>query len=328
MTTIRQKLDKIANTGIAVLIQGESGTGKEVIANYIHQRSLWSSGDFVKVNCPAIPDSLVESELFGYERGAFTGAFNAKPGRVEVADRGTLFLDEISEIGLPLQAKLLQLLQDGRFCPIGGQQDKQVDVRVICATNHNLAKEVEEGRFRRDLYYRINVVCIDLPPLRNRLADLPVLVDYFLQQHSLRYGCSHQPLSPSTMALLKAHHWPGNIRELENLTKRIAVFGPDDSVVNQFQDQSTSLDLQDRVLAGERIPLKEILRQTAKDLELKIILNTLRANLGNRRQTARTLDISYRALLYKLKAAGMNGEGRAHALKEPGNGLDDISSIL
>jgi two-component system, NtrC family, response regulator AtoC len=329
MAIVRQKLEKIADTGIPVLIQGESGTGKEVIANYLHQNSVWSSGRFVKVNCPAIPDTLVESELFGYERGAFTGAVNTKPGRVEAAERGTLFLDEISEIGFSLQSKLLQLLQDGRFCPIGGQQDKQVDVRVVCATNHNLAQEVEAGRFRQDLYYRINVVCITLPPLRDRLSDLPVLVDYFLQQHSIRYGLPLRSLSPATMALLSSHHWPGNIRELENLTKRLTVFGPEDLVSNELHGGPiVHSDIQSLIPTGERISLKKITRQAVKDLEMKIIVNILRANHGNRRRTARALEISYRALLYKLKDAGIDGQIEDERAPSVADRLGNGSPIL
>jgi two-component system response regulator AtoC len=312
MAQVRQRLDKIVDTAIPVLIQGESGTGKEVIANYIHQRSAWSPGRFVKVNCPAIPDTLVESELFGYEPGAFTGATASKPGRVEAAERGTLFLDEISETGLALQAKLLQLLQDGQFCPIGATHDKQVDFRVVCATNHNLAQEVEAGHFRQDLYYRINVVAITLPALRDRISDLPLLAQYFLRQHSLRYGLPLQPLPSSILDLLTAYHWPGNIRELENITKRLAVFGPDDSVTGQLHHRIKVPVCDPIIPAGEQVSLKEITRQALRTLEMKIILNTLQANQGNRRRTARVLNISYRALLYKLKDAGADARA-AHA---------------
>ncbi|MGH9828654.1 MAG: sigma 54-interacting transcriptional regulator, partial [Blastocatellia bacterium] len=194
MRVVRQKLDKVAGANIPVLIEGESGTGKEIIAKLIHTRSPWETGPFVKVNCPAIPGTLVESELFGYEKGAFTGANGTKPGRVESAQNGTLFLDEIAELDMGLQAKLLQLLQDGQFCPIGAQEDKRVDVRVVCATNRNLEEEIEQGSFRQDLYYRINVVNIHVPSLRERLVDIPVICDFLRQVYSEKFNRVTRPL--------------------------------------------------------------------------------------------------------------------------------------
>src|SRR5947209_8544179 len=188
MREVLNKLDRVAAANVAVLITGESGTGKEIIANLLHRRSPWNAGPLVKVNCPAIPGTLMESELFGYEKGAFTGAQGMKPGRVEMAHRGTLFLDEIGELELALQAKLLQLLQDGQFCRIGAQEDKKVEVRVVCATNRDLEEEVAEGSFRQDLYYRINVVSIELPPLRDRQQDLPQLITYFIDSFNAAYG--------------------------------------------------------------------------------------------------------------------------------------------
>src|ERR1700757_1618053 len=173
MQALRARMDKVASANVPVLIQGESGTGKDIIARMIHGRSPWRTGPYVKVNCPAIPGTLLESELFGYEKGAFTGAYGTKPGRVEMAHRGTLFLDEISELDMGLQAKLLQLLQDGQFSRLGGQEDTKVELRVICATNRPLENEVENGTFRQDLFYRINVVNLVLPPLRDRLVDIP-----------------------------------------------------------------------------------------------------------------------------------------------------------
>src|SRR5436309_14879078 len=181
MKVLRQKIDKIALTNVPVLIQGDSGTGKGLLARYIHSRSSTPDGPFVKVNCTAIPGTLLESELFGYEKGAFTGAYGSKPGRVELAHRGSLFLDEISELNLALQSKLLQLLQDGQFCRIGAQEDKKVKVRVVCATNRRLEEEIETGTFRQDLFYRINVVNLHLPPLRERRGDIQDLATYFLE---------------------------------------------------------------------------------------------------------------------------------------------------
>src|ERR1700687_3980365 len=189
MQSVRDRLTKLASANVPVLIQGESGTGKDIIARKDHAPSPCRNGPWVKVNCPAIPGALLESELFGYEKGAFTGAYGMKPGRVEMAHRGTLFLDEISELDMPLQAKLLQLLQDGQFCRIGAQEDKKVEVRVVCATNRKLEDEIENGTFRQDLYYRINVVNLFMPPLRERRSDIDGLVSYFLEYYNRKYNC-------------------------------------------------------------------------------------------------------------------------------------------
>ena len=188
MQSLRTRLDKVAGANVPVLIHGESGTGKDIIARLVHALSPWKSGPFVKVNCPAIPGTLLESELFGYERGAFTGAYGSKPGRVELAHRGTLFLDEISELDMPLQSKLLQLLQDGQFCRIGAQADKKVEVRIVCATNRRLEEEIENGTFRQDLFYRINVVNLFMPPLRERRADIEGLAGYFLEYSGFKFA--------------------------------------------------------------------------------------------------------------------------------------------
>src|SRR6202165_3703104 len=203
MRALRERLAKIAGANVPVLIQGESGTGKDIIARMIHSLSPWKSGPFVKVNCPAIPGTLLESELFGYEKGAFTGAYGMKPGRVEMAHRGTLFLDEISELDLALQSKLLQLLQDGQFCRIGAQEDKRVEVRVVCATNRNLESEIESGTFRQDLFYRINVVNLRMPSLRERRGDIEDLCSYFLEYYNRKFNCRARPLSNEVLAVLQ-----------------------------------------------------------------------------------------------------------------------------
>src|SRR6476469_10147602 len=208
MQSLRNRMDKVASANVPVLIQGESGTGKDIIARMIHGLSPWRTGPFVKVNCPAIPGTLLESELFGYEKGAFTGAYGTKPGRVEMAHRGTLFLDEISELDLGLQSKLLQLLQDGQFCRIGAQKDKKVEVRIVCATNRKLEEEIENGTFRQDLYYRINVVNLFMPPLRERRSDIDGLVAYFLEFYNRKYNCKARPISPELMDVLQKYHWP------------------------------------------------------------------------------------------------------------------------
>jgi two-component system response regulator AtoC len=293
MHALRDRLSKVAGANVPVLIHGESGTGKDIIARMVHALSPWKSGPFVKVNCPAIPGTLLESELFGYERGAFTGAYGSKPGRVEMAHRGTLFLDEISELDMPLQSKLLQLLQDGQFCRIGAQADKKVEVRIVCATNRRLEEEIENGTFRQDLFYRINVVNLYMPPLRERRSDIETLSHYFLDYYNRKYNCKARPLSAELMEVLQKYHWPGNIRELENLMKRYVILGSEDVI---------SADLQPR---DGPISLKKLTRQATRALERKIILKVLHNHHWNRKQAARTLNISYRALLYKIRDAGL-----------------------
>ncbi len=304
MNAAREKVDKVAGTNIPVLIQGESGTGKEIIAQILHVQAPWLDGPFVKVNCPAIPSTLLESELFGYEKGAFTGAYGTKPGRVEMAHRGTLFLDEIGELDLGLQAKLLQLLQDGQFCRIGAQEDKRVEARVVCATNRPLEREIEAGRFRQDLFYRINVVNLQLPPLRERREDIPILVEHFLGMYSEAFKMPARPLSSQLMGLFQKFHWPGNIRQLENLVKRHVILGSEEAISSELAELSSPCsDL--NIPTDGSISLKQITRVAVREMERGIILRVLREHHWNRKKTARALSISYRALLYKLKQAGV-----------------------
>lgn len=304
MNAVRDRLIKLAGANVPVLIQGESGTGKDIIARMVHANSPWRTGPWVKVNCPAIPGTLLESELFGYEKGAFTGAYGVKPGRVEMAHRGTLFLDEISELDMPLQSKLLQLLQDGQFCRIGAQEDKKVEVRVVCATNRKLEQEIENGTFRSDLFYRINVVNLHLPPLRERAADIPDLVAYFLEYHNRKYNCRAKPLSSEMIAVLRKYHWPGNIRELENLIKRYVILGNEEVISADLAPRSADFFNPDIPLDGQ-ISLKKLTRQAVRELERKVILKVLQNHHWNRKQAARSLSISYRALLYKIRDAGL-----------------------
>ena len=304
MKIVRQKVEKVAGANIPVLIRGESGTGKEVIARLIHIRSPWRSGPFVKVNCVAIPGTLVESELFGYQKGAFTGANGTKLGRVEMALNGTLFLDEIAELESGLQAKFLQLLQDGQFCPIGGQEDKKIDARVICATNRNLEEEIKQGTFRQDIFYRINVVSIQLPSLRERAADIPFISDSLRRMYSDRFDRPSKPLSARKLEVMQRYHWPGNIRELENLIKRYVILGSEDVIeVEAGGGKGNSPDSD--AMINSSISLKEVTRQAVRELQSTIIAKTLQAHNWNRRRAASALDISYRALLYKLKQAGL-----------------------
>jgi len=304
MQAVRDKLEKMSGTNIPVLIHGESGTGKEVVAKLLHCRSPWSDGPFVKVNCPAIPSTLLESELFGYEKGAFTGAYGMKPGRVELAHRGTLFMDEIAELDPGLQAKLLQVLQDGQFSRIGAQEDKRVEVRVVCATNRDLEMETENGSFRQDLYYRINVLNMHLPPLRERRSDIPDLVNYFWRIYNDQFNCQTPPLSTATMQQFLRYDWPGNIRQLQNLMKRYIILGSEESVTSALVMRNPSALNPDIPQEGP-IALKKVTRQAVRELEGRIILKVLQAHSWNRKQAARALSISYRALLYKIHQAGL-----------------------
>jgi two-component system response regulator AtoC len=304
MQAVRDRLVKLAGANVPVLIQGESGTGKDIVARMIHANSPWRTGPWVKVNCPAIPGTLLESELFGYEKGAFTGAYGMKPGRVEMAHRGTLFLDEISELDMGLQSKLLQLLQDGQFCRIGAQEDKKVEVRVVCATNRKLEQEIENGTFRADLFYRINVVNLHLPALRERANDIPELAAYFLEYHNRKYNCRAKPLSPELMAVLRKYHWPGNIRELENLIKRYVILGTEDVIASDLTPRAPDF-FNTEIPADGQISLKKLTRAAVRELERKVILQVLQNCHWNRKKAARALSISYRALLYKIRDAGL-----------------------
>jgi two-component system response regulator AtoC len=288
MAAVKSSLLKVADTNIPILIEGESGTGKELICKYIHQHSVWGRGPFVKVNCPAIPGTLLESELFGYARGAFTGAYGTKAGRVEMAESGTLFLDEISELDLSLQSKLLQVLQDGQFQAIGSTIDKKVNVRVICATNRELQTEVAKQRFR----------------LRERLEDLPSLVNYFVARHNDQFKCSAPPVSESSLLLMTTHPWTGNMRELENLIKRYVVVGTEEAILSEIGHRDV-MNGHMELKSNPSISLGQLTRAAMRDIEGRIILNALRANQWNRKRTASALKVSYRSLLYKLKKSGI-----------------------
>ncbi len=324
MRAVRDRLIKLAGANVPVLIQGESGTGKDIIARMIHAASPWRHGPWVKVNCPAIPGTLLESELFGYEKGAFTGAYGMKPGRVEMAHRGTLFLDEISELDMALQSKLLQLLQDGQFCRIGAQEDKKVEVRVVCATNRKLEQEIENGTFRSDLFYRINVVNLYLPPLRERVSDIPDLVEFFLEYQNRKYNCRAKPLTGEMMSTLRKYHWPGNIRELENLIKRYVILGSEEVIVTDLAPREPDFFNAEIPVDGQ-ISLKKLTRQAVRELERKIILKVLQNHHWNRKQAARSLGISYRALLYKIRDAGLPSN-RASKHREPDSPKQDIAA--
>jgi len=324
MRSLRERLAKIAGANVPVLIHGESGTGKDIIARMIHIASPWKTGPWVKVNCPAIPGTLLESELFGYEKGAFTGAFGTKPGRVEMAHRGTLFLDEISELDMSLQSKLLQLLQDGQFCRIGAQEDKKVEVRVVCATNRKLEEEIALGNFRADLFYRINVVNLYMPPLRERAADLPELIAYLIDSYNRKFNARAKLLSTDLMNSLRKYHWPGNIRELENLIKRYVILGAEEAIAGDLRPHQPDFFSADINVDGP-ISLKKLTRQAVHEMERKIILKVLQHHHWNRKQAARALNISYRALLYKIRDAGLPSN-RTPRRPQPPAATDEIGA--
>jgi transcriptional regulator with GAF, ATPase, and Fis domain len=236
MREVHDLIDRVADTDVTVLIRGESGTGKELVARAIHAASPRNDKPFVKVNCAALPSELLESELFGFERGAFTGAIQHKPGKFEFANHGTMFLDEISEMHAPLQSKLLQVLQDGEFARLGGRHDVRVDVRILAATNRDLETAVAGGTFREDLFFRLNVVCITLPPLRQRRDEIAELTALFLRQYSEHYNKAPLALASDTLRLFAEYDWPGNVRELENLIKRAVILGTDESVRRELAD--------------------------------------------------------------------------------------------
>jgi len=283
---------------------GEVGTGKEALARWIHKHSPNCNGQFVKVNCAAIPGTLLESELFGYEKGAFTGAHISKPGRVEAAHKGTLFLDGINDLDARLQSKLLQFLQDGHFSRIGGTEERQVEARLICATNKDLKDEIKCGTFRSDLYYRISVVHIRLPRLRDRREDIPELVNYLLDHFQNTFAKPAEPLDRRVVAGLQKEDWPGNIRELSNDIARHVLLGPDNGIPPSSYSGSKTIVRANANPLGT-LPLKEIAKEAVRDRERSMILETLRANQWNRRRTAEALRISYRTLIYKIRAAGL-----------------------
>jgi len=326
MLGVRLRLESVAGTNVPVLIHGESGTGKEVMAKVLHQTSPWSEGPFVKVSCPAIPATLMESELFGYERGAFTGAYGSKPGRVEMARRGTLFLDEIGELDSGLQAKLLQLVQDGQFCRIGAHQEKRVEARMVCATNRDLHKEIQAGSFRADLFYRINVLNLSLPPLRERVDDIPELAEYFVRTYSRAFSKIIRPMSRDSVRLLQGYDWPGNIRQMENLIKRLVILGSEDVLVDELLGSPTTTMLPE-IPEDDSLGLKEITQQVTQEVERRVILKTLQTHHWNRKKAAVALKISYRALLYKMQQAGLPSRSMLRKDVEPEDLQDPVVSL-
>ncbi len=319
MKAIYDILARVADSPSTVLITGESGTGKELIASALHRGSSRRDRPLIKVNCAAIPKDLVESELFGHEKGAFTGAVSAKPGRFELADGGTLFLDEIGEVPLEMQVKLLRALQESEFERVGGIKTLKVDVRLVAATNRDLAALIAEGRFREDLFYRLNVVPIALPALRERKEDIPLLVQHFIEKYDKRLGKHVERVEDEAMQLLLGYPWPGNIRELENLMERSVLFADGPEILASSLPEA----LRERT-AGPPVPIaavghigsisapggasmKEIVRQAQAELERELITRALEETGGNVTRAAKRLQISRKSLQVKMKDLGLRG---------------------
>jgi two-component system response regulator AtoC len=321
-------IEKVADTPSTVLISGESGTGKELIARALHQNSSRQGGPFIKINCAAIPKTLMESELFGYDKGAFTGAVGSKPGRFELADGGTLFLDEIGEIPVEMQVKLLRVLQESEFERVGGIKTIKVDVRLVTATNRDLQREVGSGAFREDLYYRLNVVPIHLPPLRERKGDIPLLVEHFIARFNERLKKQITGIDDDALARLTAHPWPGNIRELENVLERTILFceGPRiraSDLPPELSAAAAAALAAAAPMPGALLPvpppsttatpatgvrassLKELVRQETERVERELIVRALEETGGNVTQAARKLKISRKSLQNKMKEFGL-----------------------
>ena len=314
MQPIRDLISKVAGTNTTVLLHGESGTGKEVLARALHKASPRVGKQFLKVNCAALPGELLESELFGHEKGAFTGAYRQKPGKFEAADGGTLLLDEIGEMPLRLQAKLLHVLQDGELSRVGGEKIIDSDVRLIAATNRDLEASMRAHQFREDLYYRLNVIEIRIPPLRERREEIPGLVDFFLKKFNAQYGRAVD-IPAETMRVFVDYHWPGNIRELENAVKRVVVLGTARPVHTEIVGNisrgprvttpGVPVTTASIVTPDAPISLKEIARQAAREAERVAIKEVLDRVHWNRAKAARLLQISYKALLYKIVQCGL-----------------------
>jgi two-component system response regulator FlrC len=301
MREVMQLAKTVAQSKATILIQGESGTGKELMASLVHENSSRSGKPFVAINCAAIPENLLESELFGYERGAFTGAINSKAGKFELANGGTILLDEISEMDIRLQAKLLRVIQEGEVDRIGGRKPVTVDVRIIATTNRNLSECVKKGLFREDLFYRLNVVNLNMPPLRDRMGDVKVLSLNFLKQYSEKNLKTISDFSIEALSLLETHTWPGNVRELENVIERAVITSK--TPIVQHQDicieyrEEAVLSLED---LSEKSDKNWTPGRTLDDIERNVILEALQYHQGNRTHTARALGISIRTLRNKI----------------------------
>jgi len=310
MIAMMTMLESVADSRATILIQGESGTGKEVLARHIHGRSTRATRPFVAVNCAALPDGLLESELFGYERGAFTGAVQCRSGKFEQAHGGTLLLDEISEMSLPLQAKLLRVIQEREVDRLGGRTSTYVDIRIIATTNRVLRREVSAGRFREDLFYRVHVFPVTVPPLRHRTQDIPVLAAYFARASAARNGKAVAGLSPDAERLLASRHWNGNVRELENVMERAVLLATGDVILSDHLafDEESGVRVAPSCTAEADAPTGSI-----RAMERALILRTLARVEGNRTHAAKLLEISIRTLRNKLHLYRQDDAGMAHS---------------
>ena len=319
---IRELIEHVADTGLNVVITGESGVGKEVVAQNLYHKSNRKNKPFIKVNCAALPEGLLESELYGYERGAFTGAQRKKRGKFELAHKGVLLLDEISDMSLPLQSKLLHVLQSGEFYPLGSEKEIKTDAWVLAATNQDLEQNVKKGLFREDLYYRLNIIQVYIPPLRDRPEDIPLLIDYYIEKYASKF--SHKNLnkpSPETLGRLISYRWPGNVREIQNIIKRCLIVGKWEEVINEFFTNKKPTDPTTKAIPalaeasiiddfidfkGENSPdhasfsLKKVKKKVLDRIEKEVISYVLDQTGWNRSKAAIILKISYKTLLYKI----------------------------
>jgi two-component system response regulator AtoC len=330
MEKIRELISMVSETAFNVLILGETGTGKEVVARLLHQTSSRRNGPFIKINCGALPVNLLESELFGYEKGAFTGATDFKPGKFELARDGVLFLDEIGDMPQVLQAKLLHVLQSGEFTRLGGTKDVSVNSWIISATNHDLEEEMKVGHFRKDLYYRLNIIKVEIPPLRERSQDVTLLIRHLSEKHATDIGVKERlRLDPNLRKLLLAYHWPGNVRELSSMILRLMVgedaqgvrlellenMQADGLPIPEGLDERPSESRKRTQYAGRNLdrsgrPLKELAGEATKYIERKAILHALNMANWNKRKAAKLLRISYKALFYKMDDLGIAKGGK------------------
>ena len=314
MKAIKTTIDQISDTDVPVLIVGESGTGKGLVADAVHLHSLRRDKPLIRVNCVAIPGELLESELFGYEKGAFTGAYNSKPGRFEFAHGGTLILDEIGDMPFSLQGKLMRVLQEGRFFRLGGSKEVEIDIRIIASTNQDLENGIKEGAFREDLFYRLNVIRIRIPPLRERKEEICPLIDDFVGKYSRIYNKSSGKMSDNALKLLTDYSWPGNVRELENIIKKYVVLESEETILRGLNIYEAGTEEGESDPAEEELhpdwhegdSLKEIGKRAAAHAEKIAIVKTLEQTYWNRRRAAEILKVSYKTLLNKIKENGLD----------------------
>ena len=331
---IRELIEQVSDTGLNTVIHGDTGVGKELVVQCLYQKSDRVNKPFVKVNCAALPDTLLESEMFGYEQGAFTGAERRKRGKFEQAHGGVLFLDEIGDMSLRLQSKLLHVLQGGDFTPLGSERSVSTDTWVIAATNHELEKDMRVGEFREDLYYRLSTIKIYIEPLRNRPEDIPFLIDHYIKEYTQQFdGKKLVKPSPATIDRLGAYHWPGNVRELQNILKRILILGEDEETINDLlsvpekQDRVAEiqsafskpaipidlLGLNDENAGNLRsLSLKKIRKKALDRVEKEVISYVLEKTGWNRSKATKILNISYKTLLYKIKDLGIIPPSDSH----------------